>query len=120
MSGARLLAGVSSLYVLAMAACGSSSPPATHEIAAASFARNCASVADCFAVYEGSVGCCCCGCPNAAIRADALPKYTSDLASAETCDIPTSCPGGRTCATGRVACVSGECQLETPDASAAD
>jgi hypothetical protein len=116
MSCARALARVSSLYLLAVAACGSSSPTATHEIAAKSYARDCASVADCVAVYEGPVGCCGGGCPNAAIRADALPKYTSD----EHCTVQPPCPVGGACATDRVACVSGVCQLETPDAGAAD
>jgi hypothetical protein len=120
MSRARALARVSSLCLLAMAACGSSSSPATHEIAAMSYARNCASVADCFAVYEGPVGCCGGGCPNAAIRADALAKYTSDFVAAEHCDVQPPCAVGGACGTDRVACVSGVCQLETPDAGAAD
>jgi hypothetical protein len=114
---ARALAGVSFLSLLALAACGSSS---SHEIAAKSYARNCASVADCFAVYEGAVGCCGGGCPNAAIRADAVPKYTSDFAAAEHCDVQPPCAVGGQCATGRVACVSSVCQLEMPDAGAAD
>ena len=121
MLGARILVGALLFSIVAVAACGSSSPPSgTTEIAAKNYARNCASVADCFAVYEGPVGCCGGGCPNAAIRADAVAKYTSDFVAAEHCDVQPPCFVGGACATDRVACVSGVCQLETPDAGAAD
>src|SRR5471030_694972 len=104
MFGARDLVGALLFSLVAVAACGSSSPSATHAVAAKNYPGNCASVADCFAVYEGPVGCCGGGCPNA-----------------EHCTVQPPClPQGGACATGRVACVSGLCQLEAPDANAAD
>src|SRR5471030_1412652 len=98
MFGARDLVGALLFSLVAVAACGSSSPSATHAVAAKNYPGNCASVADCFAVYEGPVGCCGGGCPNAAIRADALPKYTSDFATAEHCTVQPPClPQGGAC-----------------------
>ena len=83
MFGARNLVGALVLSFVAVAPCGSSSPPSgTTEIAAKNYPHTCASVADCFPVYEGPVGCCGGGCANAAIRADALPKYMSDVNTA--------------------------------------
>jgi hypothetical protein len=122
MFGARGLIGALLLSFVAVAGCGSSSPSSgTHEIAAKNYASNCASVADCFAVYEGPIGCCGGGCPNAAIRADALPKYTTDFDhAAPTCNPPPPCDPPSPCATGRIACVSGVCALEAPDAAATD
>jgi hypothetical protein len=110
---------------MAVAACGSSTPAGSpsngHTVAAKNYAHNCASVADCVAVYEGAIGCCTLGCPNAAIRADAVSKYHSDVsAAAPTCDPPPPCVAPLPCDTGRVACVSGACALEAPDAGAAD
>jgi hypothetical protein len=126
--GARGLVGVSFLcfVAVAVAVCGSSTPTASpsnsHTVAAKNYANNCASVADCFAVYEGPVGCCGGGCPNAAIRADAVPKYTSDFNTATpVCNPRPPCAApGLGCNDGRVACVSGACAFETSDASAPD
>jgi len=94
-----------------------------HAVTAKSYARNCATVADCVAVYEGPIGCCGGGCPNAAIRADALADYTSDVfAAAPTCNPPPPCAAPLPCDTGRVACVAAVCTLEAPapDANATD
>jgi hypothetical protein len=120
MFGARELVGALLLSVVAVASCGSSSPPSgTTEIAAKNYARDCATVADCFAVYEGPVNCCGGGCPNAAIRADALPKYMSDVTTALHCGVALACPLGIIlCQTGRVGCVAGVCAFEAPDGGA--
>jgi hypothetical protein len=118
MSHARLWFAVWMLCLAA--ACGSSSSSNAHAVAAKNYSQKCASVADCFAVYVGPVGCCGGGCPNVAIRADALPKYMSDFNTATHCDVTPPCTPPLSCATGRVECVSGMCQLEAPDASATD
>jgi hypothetical protein len=101
--------------------CGSSSP--RNVVSAKNYLRNCTTVADCVPVYEGPVGFCGGGCPNTSIRADALPKFMSDFNMASQSNAPAPCPQGSQaslCDTGRVACVSGVCQLETPDASPTD
>ena len=105
------------LVSLLAAGCGSDS---SHDVSAKSYARTCASVADCFAVYEGPVGCCG-SCPNTAIRQDAAAAYMSnfDAAVAATCKgLQPPCAFQR-CPDGRVDCIAGVCQLEMPAADAA-
>jgi hypothetical protein len=115
MPGARELVGALLLSFVAGAACNPS-----HEVAAKNYGRNCASVADCTTVYEGPIDCCGGGCANAAIRVDAISQYTSDFNDAlPRCEPAPPC-APLDCQTGRVACVSGVCQLEAPDAGAAD
>jgi len=86
--------------------------------------RRCTSVADCFPVYEGLVGCCGGSCPNTAIRQDALTKYMSDVdrVSAASCNgVRPPCGINPFCdrQPGRVACNRGICQLEAASADAA-
>jgi hypothetical protein len=97
-----------------LAGCGAEST--SHVLAAKNYDRTCTSVADCFPVYEGPVVCGVGGCPNAAIRQDALAKYTVDFHRASVC--PANHPpfdgdtGGPSCPEGRVACENAVCQLE--------
>jgi hypothetical protein len=110
---------------LTLAGCGGAAAPPSHLIEAKNYDRSCASVADCVPIFEGTLGCCGLGatCPNAAISADALPKYASDAQRASTCMVPSACPDIIIrCAAGRITCTEGTCALEQPpsDASAAD
>jgi hypothetical protein len=93
------------------AACGSGTP--AHYVDTKSYGRTCTTVADCFAVYEGPVGCCGGGCPNTAIRADLLPKYMSAFDEAMKCSVQPPCPPpDPSLCVGRLSCDNGVCQLE--------
>jgi hypothetical protein len=99
-----------------------SDPQTSHSDAATGYPRTCASVADCFPVYEGPIGCCGARCPNTAIRQDVVATYMSNLnaASLSTClGVQSPCTPPPACPDGRVACVAGVCQLETAVADAA-
>jgi hypothetical protein len=97
----------------------------SHSIDTTSYSRACAGVEDCIAVFEGPIGCCESNCPNTAIRADVLAKYMNafDAVSVATCNggAPTCGPreGPPVCPDGRVDCVAGICQFETPPTDAA-
>jgi hypothetical protein len=102
------------LLVVLAAACGSSAP--TGSISASSYDRRCTTVADCFPVYEGVVGCCGVGCPNTAVRQDQATQYMSDvnrLEAASCMKQATPCPQPL-CDGDRLQCASGVCQLEAP------
>ena len=94
-----------------------------HDIEAKNYDRTCASVADCMAIMEGTAGCCGFGiaCPNAAINVGAVETYASDVQRATMCDIQPPClaPAGGMCS-GRIACTTGVCALETADAATVD
>ncbi|SRR5260221_13671119 len=109
------------LLLSATARCGSDASKGS--IAAKNYDRKCTSVADCFPVYEGPVGCCGGACPNTAIRQDALTKYMSDFDRAVTSvchGLIPPCPAGPICdqEMGRVTCDNAVCQLEGPSADA--
>src|SRR5450432_3685703 len=109
-------------HTLFLVGCGgSTAAPDTHRVSAKNYDSSCASVADCVPFFEGTLGCCGLGttCPNAAISAAALPKYTSDAQRASTCMVPSSCPIGIKCASGRITCTAGVCALEMPSFDAA-
>ena len=102
--------------LLALAGCGS---PAPHSIAAADYDQKCQAVVDCVPIAEGTIGCCGLeSCPNAAIRQDALARYTSDLeARTPRCTPPPPCAPPPVDCSGRVACTNGVCALLVPAAS---
>jgi len=114
----RVISGALLGLILA-AACGSGTQG--RYVDAKNYSRACASVADCFAVYSGPVGCCGGGCANTAIRADALPQYTSAFNQATKCSVQPPCvaPDPSRCL-GRLSCDNGVCQLLVPDASSGD
>jgi hypothetical protein len=101
------------LSLLMFAACGGND---AHTLSAKNYVRTCVDVIDCVPVYEGPVGCCGLSltCPNTAIRADQLPKYTSDADQASRCDVEPPCPSGSQCSGGRIACTNGVCELLEP------
>ena len=101
------------LLCFAAACSGSSSSDPPHTISANNYSRACTSVADCFPVYEGTLGCCGPGCPNTAIRADLATQYMTASDNAAKCTIQPPCASPGACA-GRVECVAGVCQLEMP------
>ena len=110
---------VVALLLACLAGCGSS---VDHTVSAKNYDRSCADVVDCFAIYEGQLGCCGLSvtCPNTAISTDALARYMSDAARASMCSVQPPCPSGGGCTGGRVACTSGVCALLFPsDAGAA-
>jgi hypothetical protein len=107
------------------AACGSGTP--SHDAAAPSrtvdtkgYSLSCTSVADCFAVYTGAIGCCGAGCPNTAIRAVDLQKYMSTLAQVPSCTIQPPCVSLDPNCDGRLSCNAGVCEFDLPDAGAGD
>jgi hypothetical protein len=104
--------------LLALAGCGS---PAPHSIAAADYDQTCQAVVDCVPIAEGPIGCCGLeSCPNAAIRQDALARYTSDLeARTPRCTPPPPCAPPPVDCTGRVACTNGVCALLVPGGNGA-
>ena len=71
------------------AACGAGTP--SHYVDTKGYSLSCTSVADCFAVYVGPVGCCGGGCPNTAIRAVDLQKYMSAFDQAMKCSVQPPC-----------------------------
>ena len=104
-----------------LGACDSNAPRAS--VYAKDYDRHCATVADCAAVTDGPIGCC--GdttCPTAAIRQDALAKYTSAREpTAAMCTPRPPCASPiRSCLSGRVTCMEGLCELLVPDAATAD
>jgi hypothetical protein len=113
------------------AACLAACSKGPTSIAASSYDRSCATVADCAAVYEGPVSCCGTGvgCDNTAISQRALAAYSSGVASAmqNACGGNSVCNGGgpspggspSPCGTGRIACTNGLCELDTPPADGA-
>jgi hypothetical protein len=105
---AVLVAGLATLA----AACG----PTSHAVAAKDYPRSCVDVIDCAPITEGVIGCCGLeACPNAAIRADALARYMSDLTErTPTCSPSPPCAPPPTCAGGRIACTDGVCALLEP------
>jgi hypothetical protein len=81
-------------------------------ISAGDYARTCASVADCKPIYEGRLGCCGLPCPNTAIRQDAFAQYEMDVGARFPLCIPApGCTPPLPCASGRVACTNGTCEL---------
>jgi hypothetical protein len=106
------------LLGLCLAACGSGTP--SHYVDTKGYSLSCASVADCFAVYAGPVGCCGGGCPNVAIRAVDLPKYTNAFDQASKCSVQPPCAAQNPAlCLGRLSCNAGVCTFELPDAGSA-
>jgi hypothetical protein len=106
------------LVLLWAVSCGSGSS----SISAKGYPRNCVTVADCFPVFEGVVGCCGGGCPNTAIRQDAVAAFmtASEAARMTSCHgVQPPCPSGPMCTVGRVTCDNGVCGLASPPADAA-
>jgi len=66
---------------LLLAAGGCGGGGTTHSIAASEFQVSCSIDADCVSVYEGTIGCCGGGCPNAAINKASTTAYDAALAS---------------------------------------
>lgn len=100
------------------AACGSGTP--SHTVDTKGYSLSCTSVADCFAVYAGPVGCCGGGCPNAAIRAVDLQRYMSALDQAAKCSVQPPCLPPPSNCDGRLSCNNGVCAFDLPDASSPD
>ncbi|HSZ81229.1 MAG TPA: hypothetical protein VLA14_03055 [Polyangia bacterium] len=88
----------------------------SHAVAAKDYPQSCADVIDCAPITEGVIGCCGLeACPNAAIRADAVARYMSDLDARTPHCIPAPpCLALPPCAGGRIACTNGVCELLEP------
>ena len=102
--------------------CGSASSHAvdaasSHAVAAKDYPQSCADVIDCAPITEGVIGCCGLeACPNAAIRADAVARYMSDLdARTPHCIPEPPCVALPPCMGGRIACTNGVCELLEPN-----
>ena len=103
---------VSLLVLLAawFAGCGGA---VSHTISASEFQDTCSVDTDCTDVCVGSLGCCGCGCPNAAINQASYPAYESAFSSREPhCDPALPCAALTTeeCRTGAM-CTNGTCVL---------
>jgi hypothetical protein len=103
------------LLVLFWAVACSSGPTS---VSANNYPRTCDTVADCFPVFEGEVGCCGGGCPNTAIRQDAVARFATDTETARknSCNgVQPPCVAPPVCTMGRVTCEGGLCGLVFPD-----
>jgi hypothetical protein len=96
------------LFAVWFAGCGGSVAPS---ISASEFQSNCSVDTDCVDVCVGSLGCCGCGCPNAAINQASYPAYQSAFSAREPrCEPALPCPAfwSEGCRTGAV-CTNGTC-----------
>jgi hypothetical protein len=95
----------------------------THSIEASEFQRSCSVDSDCVAIYEGTIGCCGLGCPNAAVNQVGYSAYETAVSTrTPTCSPRPPCNYSRPVCRGGVACSNGTCTFNplAPDASAAD
>jgi hypothetical protein len=105
------------LVLAAVGGCGAS---ATHSVTASDFQQSCSVDSDCVAVYEGTLGCCGPGCPNAAINQTSHAAYDSTVSSrTPTCSPADPCVGltAVICRAGAV-CANGTCAFQQPAADA--
>ena len=120
---ARGLGRVAPLLLLLGVACdpygAANAPRVAGTISASDYARTCASVADCFPVFEGQAACCM-PCPNAAIRQDAFETFSKDFLRDSNCaGVVVGC-SPLVCPQNRITCDDGVCGLATvPDAAPA-
>lgn len=82
-----------------------------HELVASDYDQTCQQDSDCVAIFQGELGCCGGGCPNAAISRANYGKYQMDVASRQQrCDPAPPCIGV-TCFPCSAACVAGRCAI---------
>lgn len=91
-------------------------------IRAKDYPRDCATAADCFAVFEGVVSCCGGGCPNTAIRRDSVARYRTAFEAVRTAScqgFQPPCSAGPMCIAIEGTCDNGMCGVASPPADAA-
>lgn len=102
-----------------VAACGGGSG-GDHSIGTAKYDKTCVGDSDCVAVYQGELGCCGGGCPNAAIAATGYAQYLQDVAANQpVCNPAPPCaatPGA--CQTVTALCVGSLCTAASTSGSA--
>jgi len=101
-----------------MVACGGGD--GDHSIDTSRYSRGCSVDADCVGVYQGTLGCCGGGCPNAAIAVTDHDAYVAALAAqTPMCNPAPPCADQTVaCEQKSALCVGGMCTLAVTSAGA--